>query len=61
MEHLRRHVKPSNKEELVTGIKQFWSTPPDATRSVYLCSRYTNHLQKVIPAVIEHGGGATGY
>lgn len=56
-EHLRRRVKPANKEELVHGIKEFWSTHVTPE----LCNRYIDHLRKVIPAVIECNGFATGY
>ena len=53
---LRRVVKPSNEEELVRGIKQFWDgvTPGK-------CAKYINHLQKVIPAVISREGRASGH
>lgn len=42
-DHLRRRVKPSTKDELVNGIKEFWNetVTPD------LCSRYISHLRKV--------------
>ena len=53
---LRCHVKPKVKEELVQGIKEFWSkvTPEK-------CTRYINHLQKVIPIVVERQGKASGH
>ena len=53
---LRRVVKPSNKEELVAGIKQFWDGVTPAK-----CAKYINHLQKVIPAVISCEGRASGH
>ena len=53
---LRKHVKPTNKEELIDGIKTFW-----ASVDIEKCSRYINHLHKVIPAVIEKEGHASGY
>ena len=56
-DHLRRHVKPSTKEELVEGIKQFWCT----TVTPELCNSYIGHLKKVLPAVIACNGGPTGY
>ena len=55
-EYLRREVKPRKKEELVNGIEQFWRTV-----NKQKCGRYINHLQKVIPKVIELEGDATGY
>jgi transposase len=56
-EHLRRHVKPSTKDELVNGIRNFWFT----NLTPELCCRYIDHLKKVLPAVVEHNGHATGY
>ena len=55
-EHLRAKVKPRNQQELVTGIKSFWSTV-DVTK----CRKYIGHLRKVIPRVIELQGDASGY
>ena len=53
---LRRIIKPKNKDELLTGIRDFWvSVTPEK------CQRYINHLQKVIPAVIEREGRASGH
>ena len=53
--HLRRRVKPTNRDELVNGIEQFWnSVTPE------MCNRYIDHLYKVIPKVIEKEGRATG-
>lgn len=47
-EHLRREVKPRTKEELVSGISDFWRTVTPAK-----CTRSIRHLRKVIPRVIE--------
>ena len=55
-EYLRRVIKPRTKEELVDGITRFW-----ATVDVHKCTKYINHLRKVIPKVIENAGGPTGY
>lgn len=55
-ENLRAKVKPRNLAELKAGIKEFWSTV-----SPQKCSRYIQHLHKVIPRVIELEGDATGY
>lgn len=55
-EHIRKHVKPTTKEELIGGIREAWLliTPE-------LCNRYINHLDKVIPKVVEMKGAASGY
>lgn len=58
-EHLRRHVKPMNKAELIMlieGLKQAWRNI-----SIEQCNRYINHLYKVMPKVIELEGAASGY
>lgn len=53
---IRTIVKPQNKEELFQGIKTFW-----ATVTPEKCSRYVDHLKKVIPRVLEVNSAATGY
>ena len=55
-EYIRREVKPTNKEELVNGIEDFWKTV-----DVAKCTKYIKHLRKVIPKIIELNGAATGY
>ena len=55
-EFLRRQIKPKTKEELISGIEQFWHSVTGEK-----CRKYIRHLQKVIPKVIELGGAATGY
>ena len=55
-EYNRRVVKPTTKEELIQGIKQFWETV-----TVEKCNKYINHLRKVLPKVIELNGAPTGY
>ena len=55
-EYVRREVKPRTKLELVQGIIRFWKTV-----DVFKCCRYINHLNKVIPKVIEVNGEPTGY
>ena len=54
-EYQRREVKPKTKDELVSGILEFWNTV-DAK-----CRKYMGHLRKVIPRVIQVNGDATGY
>ena len=41
MEYMRCEVKPRNKEQLMSGNNQFWTTV-----SVHKCCRYIGHLQK---------------
>ena len=54
--YLRDRVKPSNQEELVEGIKEFWKTmTPD------VCTRYINHIQRVMPVFIEKEGATSGF
>ena len=55
--HLRRRVKPKTKDELVDGICSFWREVPTPE----MCTKYINHIQKVIPVVIERNGCASGY
>ena len=55
-EFIRREIKPTTKDQLVNGIKAFW-----ATVDVAKCNKYINHLNKVVPKVIELEGDATGY
>ena len=52
-EFVRREVKPTTKQELIDGIKQFWTTVDSR--------KYIRHLRKVIPKVIEVKGEPTGY
>lgn len=53
---LRVVVKPSNKEELVAGLHSFWDTVTPEK-----CQRYISHLRKVLPAMVEREGKASGY
>ena len=55
-EYIRQEVKPTVKEELVTGIKTFWESV-----DVEECHKYIRHLRKVVPKIIELIGDATGY
>ena len=55
-EYIRQEVKPTSKAELIAGIKAFWETV-----TVEKCQKYIGHLKKVIPAVVECKGAATGY
>ena len=53
---LRDKHKPYNMATLIEGIKLFWKTLTPTQ-----CTRYINHIQKVIPKVIEESGGPSGY
>lgn len=55
-EYIRREVKPINKQQLVDGIINFWKTVDE-----HKCCRYIEHLDKVLPKVIEVHGEPTGY
>ena len=55
-EYICRVIKPTNKDELVQGIQQFW-----ATVDVQKCRRYIGHLRRVLPRIVELNGDATGF
>ena len=53
---LRNEWKPTSLEHLKEGIKKYWAgLTPD------VCSRYIQHLQKVLPEVLKCDGGPTGH
>lgn len=53
---LRTTYKPTNLQELMDGIEEFWaSLTPD------ICKKYIGHLHKVMPKVIEVNGNPSGY
>lgn len=53
---LRTTYKPRDLESLKEGIQQFWNNlTPD------VCRKYINHLNKVVPKVIEVQGEPSGY
>ena len=47
-------VKPHNKQELIDGIKLFWRTK----LTVRQCTRYIDHIHRVVPLVIAKNGEA---
>ena len=53
---IRCEVKPKTKDKLVAGILRFWETV-----DFIKCTKYSHHLDKVLPKVIEMEGGTTGY
>ncbi|KAK3107730.1 hypothetical protein FSP39_020962 [Pinctada imbricata] len=52
--HLQTYVKPKTKDELVNGIASFWSTLTTAD-----CTKYINHIHRVIPHVVLNNGEPT--
>ena len=54
--YIDRVVKPHSKDALVTGIQEFWATM-DAAK----CTKYIEHIHKVIPDVIACQGGPSGH
>lgn len=53
---LRTTYKPTNLEELMEGIEKFRQTlTPE------ICTKYIQHLQKVMPKVVELNGNPSGY
>ena len=55
---LESKVKPRNKQELVHGIKKFWTKKVTPEK----CAKYIDHvLHKAIPGVVEAQGAATKY
>ena len=55
-EFLRGEIKPWNKQQLIDGVLQFWDSV-----DTHKCTRYINHLNKVLPRAIEVAGEPTGY
>ena len=47
-------IKPLTQDQLVAGIKSFLDTVGTAK-----CNRYINHINKLLPIVIERGGRAS--
>ena len=57
MKHfISAQVKPKTKAEIEDGLHRFWQTV-----TAEKCQRYTNHVHKVIPKVIECNGAATSF
>ena len=54
--NLRSNVKPRNKDELIKGIEDFWSTVTPEK-----CRKYIGHIQRVLPVVVERQGKASGF
>ena len=53
---LQEKHKPWNMSELKEGIRTFWKQMTSKMRS-----RYIDHLQKVMPDVIEANGAPSGH
>ena len=54
--HFRTRVKPRTEEQLLQGISEFWGK-----LTAWRCQRYINHIQRVLPVVVEREGRATGF
>ena len=54
--YLRDKYKPRNLPQLKEGIKTYWSklTPEQ-------CAKYIDHLQKVMPIVVQEEGRPSGH
>lgn len=52
----RRRKKPTNQQELLDGIQEFWDTVTPA-----VCCRYIDHLFQVVQKVVDVNGEASGY
>ena len=53
---IRDKLKPKNLGELKEGIRKYWSTlTPE------VCTRYIDHLQKVMPVVVQVEGAPSGH
>ena len=55
-EFLRNEYKPRGLADLKAGIREFWKRLTPAA-----CSRYINHIFRVMPVVVEKSGGPSGY
>ena len=54
-DYLQRHVKPRTKNELVSGIRQYWTG-----LTAEKCDRFIDHIHKAIPKVILNNGDQSG-
>jgi hypothetical protein len=54
--HIRRRVKPTLKEQLTQGIRDFWGTV-----DVDTCERYISHIPKAADMIIRNRGGPAGH
>jgi hypothetical protein len=55
-DYIQRIVKPKKRDELVSGIRKFWESV-----SASQCSKYIDHIHRVIPHVILNRGGPTEF
>ncbi len=56
-EAIRNHYKPRTLPDLEASIKDYWYTK----MTPELCTKYINHIQTVLPAVVAVNGQATGF
>ena len=55
--YLRKFIKPKTKEELLNDLNKFWREQMTPEK----CTRYIDHLKRIVPKVIEQQGRASGY
>ena len=55
-QHLEFKVKPTKKDELVVGIKQFWEGLTAAQ-----CGTYIDHIHRVLPVIVLNEGNPSGF
>ena len=54
-DYLQRQIRPKTKEQLVSGIRQFWEE-----LNAQQCARYIEHIHKAIPRTILNHGWPSG-
>ena len=52
--YIRRRVKPTKKEEITQGIREFWSI----VSTPVMCTRYTNRMLKDAELIVANDGAA---
>ena len=54
--YLQDKNKPKNLEQLKDRIRNYWRSLTSE-----LCTKYIDHLKKVMPAIVNDKGGPSGY
>ena len=55
-DYIQKTVKPKTKDDNVRGIQEFWET-----LTVEKCTKYIDHIHKVMPVVVLNNGDSTDY